>query len=151
MTKLPTETMSIHTIHRAIKLCRTCFSCYLNSFHFTAQSEVKVGRWMSFLFYKWGEQNLGRRTVMLQSSRVISRCFSSLPLLKSWLDGPQQSHNATPTHPFAPTLKGELRCSPMRDVLFKTDLPHQFIAESTYVPREYFKSTYSSKTYKLWG
>lgn len=59
---------------------------------------------------------------MSQRSRVISRpslhYTASLPLLKSWLDGPQQSCGATPTRPLPPILKGELRCGPTRGVLF---------------------------------
>lgn len=57
-----------------------CINTYSNnilqnsllSFHFTAQSKVKVGGWMSFLFYRCGEQNLGRQTVMSQRPRVVS-------------------------------------------------------------------------------
>lgn len=123
LTKLHTQNMSVRTyIHTVITLCSTCYFCYLNTFHFTPQSKVKAGRWMSFLVYKWGKWNLGRQTVMSQRSRVISRpslhYTASLPLLKSWLGDPQQSCSATPTRPLPPILKGELRCGPTRGVLF---------------------------------
>lgn len=88
-------------------------------------------------------------------------CLSSLLLLKSQLDGPQESRSATPTHLFPPILKDELTCSPTRDVPFnyvsmkadvgmkKTDLP-PLVTDSVHVPREYFQSTYF-KAYKLWS